>query len=777
MSAFVVGLAGNPNSGKTTLFNVLTGSRQRVGNWPGVTVAKKTGRLQTDAGAVELVDLPGVYSLTAPEEESAIDERITQSFLLSGLPPGQLRLVVNIVDASNLERNLYLTAQLLEMRVPLVIALNMMDVAAERRLRIDVDGLARRLGCPVVPIVASREQGLEALKAAIVQAIRTPHTSPVEISYPPEIEDAAREMSSVLQAAPNPRWLAIKLLEGDVEAARRAPPSAHAVLAAMRTRIEEGSGEDPDILIATRRYAFVHEIVAGVVKKTGEITRTVSDRIDRVVLNRVLGIPIFLVVMYALFMFTINIGGAFIDFFDLLFAAVFVEGVGAVLEGLGSPEWLTTLLADGVGGGIQTVATFIPIIGFLFLFLSVLEDSGYMARAAFVMDRFMRFVGLPGKSFVPLIVGFGCNVPAIMGTRTLDNQRDRTLTIMMTPFMSCGARLPVYALFAAAFFPVGGQNLVFALYLIGLAAAVLTGLALKNTLLKGEASPFIMELPPYHLPGLKSILLRTWERIKAFVWRAGKVIVAVVVVISFLNSWSPDGTFGNEDTDRSALASIGRAMVPVFEPMGIAADNWPATVGIFTGVLAKEAVVGTLDALYSGLAASDTGAVTGEDAGFDLWADVKEAFATVPGNLADALAAFSDPMGLNIGDVTSAEVAGDQQEVAAGTFGAMAARFDGAVGAFAYLLLVLLYMPCAAAIAAVARETNWRWTTFICGWTTLMGYSASVLFYQTARFGRDPAVSAFWIGATVITIVAVLGVMRYVGGRHDVPQAVMVPGT
>jgi ferrous iron transport protein B len=343
--------------------------------------------------------------------------------------------------------------------------------------------------------------------------------------------------------------------------------------------------------------------------------------------------------------------------------------------------------------------------------------------------------------------------------------------------MSCGARLPVYALFAAAFFPVGGQNLVFALYLIGLAAAVLTGLALKNTLLKGEASPFIMELPPYHLPGLKSILLRTWERIKAFVWRAGKVIVAVVVVISFLNSWSPDGTFGNEDTDRSALASIGRAMVPVFEPMGIAADNWPATVGIFTGVLAKEAVVGTLDALYSGLAASDTGAVTGEDAGFDLWAGVKEAFATVPGNLADALAAFSDPMGLNIGDVTSAEVAGGQQEVAAGTFGAMAARFDGAVGAFAYLLLVLLYMPCAAAIAAVARETNWRWTTFICSWTTLLGYSGAVLFYQIARFGRDPATSAFWIAATVMTIVGVLGVMRYVGGRHDVPQAAMVPGT
>ena len=778
MSSIIVGLAGNPNSGKTTLFNALTGSRQQVGNWPGVTVAKKTGRLQTSAGSLEVVDLPGIYSLTAPEGESAVDERITQSFLLSGLPSGQLRLIVNIIDASNLERNLYLTAQLLEMQVPLVIALNMMDVAADRRMRIDVDQLARRLGCPVVPIVASRGHGLDALKAEIAQAITHPHISPVKISYPAEIEDAAHEMAPVLRGALNSRWLAIKLLEGDGEALRMAPAGTPAALAALYRRIEEHSGEDPDVLIASRRYAFVHAIVADVLRKTGEVTRTMSDRIDRVVLNRVVGIPIFLVVMYALFMFTINIGGAFIDFFDLLFAAIFVDGLGTMLESLGSPEWLTTLLADGVGGGIQTVATFIPIIGFLFLFLSALEDSGYMARAAFVMDRFMRFLGLPGKSFVPLIVGFGCNVPAIMGTRTLDNQRDRTLTIMMTPFMSCGARLPVYALFAAAFFPVGGQNLVFSLYLIGLAAAVFTGLALKSTLLKGEASPFIMELPPYHLPSIKNVLLRTWERISAFVWRAGKIIVAVVVVITFLNSWSPEGTFGNEDTDQSALASIGRAMVPVFEPMGITNDNWPATVGIFTGILAKEAVVGTLDALYSGLAISDAGVATATGrTGPGFLVGVKEAIATVPGNLADALAAFSDPLGLDIGEVSSAEAAGAQQQVAVGTFGAMAARFDGAVGAFAYLLLVLLYMPCAAAIAAVARETTWKWTAFICGWTTLMGYSGSILFYQAARFGRDPATSAFWIVATVLVIVGVLGFMRYVGARRDVPRAVMVPGT
>ena len=778
MSDIVVGLAGNPNSGKTTLFNALTGSRQRVGNWPGVTVEKKTGQLRSEAGSLELVDLPGIYSLTVPEGESALDERITQKFLVSALAARQLRLVVNIVDASNLERNLYLTAQLLEMRVPLVIALYMMDVAKDRRMRIDVDLLARRLGCPVIPIVASRGDGLDALKAAITQSVRQPCIPSTPLSYAPEIEDAARELASVVKGVPDPRWLALKLLEGDSEAMRMAPRESHAVLAMVRARIEEETGEEPDTLIATGRYAFVHAIVSEVLTKTGQLTQTRSDRIDRIVLNRVLGIPIFLAVMYALFMVTINIGGAFIDFFDLLFGAIFVDAFGAMLGSLGSPQWMTTLLAEGVGGGIQTVATFIPIIGFLFLFLSILEDSGYMARAAFVMDRFMRFVGLPGKSFVPLIVGFGCNVPAIMGSRTLDNQRDRTITIMMTPFMSCGARLPVYALFAAAFFPIGGQNLVFSLYLIGIAVAVLTGLVLKNTLLKGETSPFIMELPPYHLPALKSVLIRTWERIHAFVWRAGKVIVGVVVIISFLNSWSPDGTFGNQDTDQSALASIGRTIVPVFAPLGISEDNWPAAVGIFTGILAKEAVVGTLDALYSSLAVSDAGDAAGPaEPDFDLAADVREAFATIPRNLADALATFSDPLGLNIGETGSVITAAEEQDVAVGTFGAMATRFDGAVGAFAYLLLVLLYMPCAAAIAAVARETTWKWTAFICGWTTLMGYCGSILFYQTARFGRDPATATFWIVLTLIVIAGVVAAMRYFGSRQEFPRVAVVPGT
>jgi ferrous iron transport protein B len=742
-----------------------------------VTVEKKTGQFEHAGQSIEVVDLPGTYTLGSPDADGALDERIAQAFLAAGTA----RLIVNIVDASNLERNLYLTAQLLEMHLPVVVALNMMDVAHDRRMRIDAERLARRLGCPVVPIVAARKRGIEALKDAVVAASGTSRSGGLDLVYPAAVEQAIDELAPHLGVAHDRcRWLALRLLEGDAEAVASAPAAARDRLPLLKARIEEEGGDEPDILIAAGRYAWVHGVVAVVLTRTGEVGRNLSDRIDRVVLNRVLGIPIFLAVMYAMFMLTINVGGAFIDFFDILFGTVLVDGFGALLGRLGSPDWLTALLADGVGGGIQTVATFIPIIGCLFLCLSALEDSGYMARAAFVMDRFMRTIGLPGKSFVPLIVGFGCNVPAIMAARTLENQRDRTMTIVMAPFMSCGARLPVYALFAAAFFPVGGQNLVFGLYLVGIGAAVLTGLVLKRTLLQGETSPFIMELPPYHLPAIGNVLIRTWDRLKGFVLRAGRVIVGVVVIIAFLNSWGSDGSFGNQDSDKSVLASIGRAMVPVFQPMGIDEDNWPATVGIFTGLLAKEAVVGTLDALYGGLAAGEAAAGDGEGearAQFSLWGGIAAAFATIPANLAEVAARVTDPLGLDIGDVASPEAAAAEQQVATGTFTAMASRFDGAAGAFAYLLLVLLYMPCVAATAAVYRETNLRWTLFVCAWTTLMGYAAAVLFYQAATFGRDPATSALWILGMLGLLGAALAAMWVAGRREDVPRAVIVPGT
>ncbi|MBL8666558.1 MAG: Fe(2+) transporter permease subunit FeoB, partial [Rhodospirillales bacterium] len=610
MSPATICLVGNPNCGKTTLFNGLTGARQQVGNWPGVTVERKTGSYKSTSGEVKVVDLPGVYSL-AVTSVSSLDERIARDFVLSG----GADLVVNILDASNLERNLYLTTQLLEMRVPMIVALNMLDVARERRIVIDAEALGKQLGCPVIPMVASRGEGLDRLRSEIDRAAKQRRVPSVEVGYGPEVENAIEALLPALvdrnlktEQVPSKRWLAVKLLEGDEAARTMVSPATVAEAERIVEAAYQAAGEDCDILIADSRYGLANALIRDTVLREGVVHRTLSDRIDKIVLHRLFGIPIFFVVMYLLFLFTINFGGAFIDFFDQFFGTLLVDGGDALLSSLGSPAWLTTVLANGIGGGIQTVSTFIPIIACLFLFLSFLEDSGYMARAAFVMDRLMRAVGLPGKSFIPLIVGFGCNVPAIMATRTLDHRRDRIMTVMMAPFMSCGARLPVYALFAAAFFPQGGQNLVFALYLIGIGFAVLTGLVLKRTLLQGETSPFVMELPPYHLPTLKSVLLHTWDRLKQFMFRAGRVIVPVVLLLTILGSVGTDGSFGNENTDRSVLATVAKEATPVLVPMGITEDNWPATVGMITGIFAKEAVVGTLNALYSALGEQDAGA-------------------------------------------------------------------------------------------------------------------------------------------------------------------------
>ncbi len=755
-----VGVVGNPNCGKTVLFNVLTGTKQQVGNWPGVTVERKEGFYQHAGQTIKLIDLPGTYSLDSSPGVTSIDEQIAQDYILSG----DADLIVNIIDASNLERNLYLTTQLLEMKVPLVIVLNMMDIAEQNKIKIDVAKLSQKLGVPIVPITATKRKGIEELKQIIDDAVANKHIPTLRVEYPQVIEAALTELlPSVNNILPDnikyhAHWVILKLLENDDLTKKWVNKDTEKVITQHQESIEKNLNEEIDIIVADSRYNFIAKIVANTVQKTDQITKTTSDKIDHIVLNRILGIPVFLGMMYLMFMFTINIGGAFIDVFDLLFATIFVDGFGELLLAMGVPPTMRILLADGMGGGIQVVATFIPIIGFLYLFLSFLEDSGYMARAAFVMDRFMRFVGLPGKSFVPMIVGFGCNVPAIMATRTLENRRERILTILMNPFMSCGARLPVYALFAAAFFPIGGQNIVFGLYIIGISVAILTGLILKNTLLIGETSHFIMELPPYHMPTIQTILLRTWERLRDFIVRAGQIIVPMVVVLTFLNSWGSDGSFGNENSDKSVLSEIGRTLTPAFEPMGIQANNWPATVGIFTGVLAKEAVVGTLDAIYSQLAVIDSGE-TIEEEEFVFWDGVVEAFATIPTNLAEVSDNILDPLGLNIGDVSTTETAATEQEVNVGTFGAMVKRFDGQAGAFAYLLFILLYFPCAAATAAIYRETSMGWAIFAAAWTTGLAYSLATIFYQTATFAIHPTSSIAWIIGLLTLFVAVVGVL------------------
>jgi len=758
MKDFIIGVVGNPNCGKTTLFNALTGAKQHVGNWPGVTVERKSGEYTHDGKEIEVIDLPGIYSLSA----ASLDEEVARDYIISGEPD----LIVNILDASNLERNLYLSLQLFEMKIPIVMALNMMDIAKNKKININIQELAKNLECPIVPVTASKNQGIEDLKSMINVAAAEKDISGVGVSYPVEIRETVNELAPLINNQADMKkmpsdWAALKLLEGDSLISGLVGNAADEILKRRGKEVEDKFGEEMDILIAGSRYEMIKDLIRNTVKKGTLLNRTASDRIDHIVLNRALGIPIFLVVMYLMFMLTINVGGAFIDFFDIFTGTIFVDGFGELLAAVGVPDWMNAILAGGLGGGIQTIATFIPPIGFMFLCLSFLEDSGYMARAAFVMDRFMKVVGLPGKSFVPMLVGFGCNVPAIMATRTLENQRDRTLTIMMNPFMSCGARLPVYALFAAAFFPTGGQNLVFGLYLTGIGFAVLTGLVLKHTLLKGDISPFIMELPPYHMPTVRGVLIRAWDRLKAFIFRAGKVIIPVVVVLSFLNSMGTDGTFGNDDTDNAVLSYIGKSITPVFTPMGIQEDNWPATVGIFTGIFAKEAVVGTLNSMYTQLEV--TTVEEGEEDTFDFWSGIKESFVSIPENLAGVAGTMMDPLGLSVGDVNDMDVAAEEQGVSEGIFGTMASLFDGKVGAFAYLLFILLYFPCVAAIAAVYRETTLKWTLFVGGWTTGLAYMASTLFYQIGTIGHHPASSLAWIVLLLVIFGATFFIMRYMG--------------
>ncbi|MDH5484255.1 MAG: Fe(2+) transporter permease subunit FeoB [Gammaproteobacteria bacterium] len=679
-------------------------------------------------------------------------------------------VIVNIVDASNLERNLYLSGQLLEMQVPMVLGVNMMDMADSHGLTIDLEVIAREFGCPVVPLIASKKQGMEQLQQAILEVAQRNQLPTQNLPYSEHIEAAVSQLLTHIphqQACDhvNCRWMAAQVLDGDtgVNDIKVINDGILSLAKTLREGVEKQLEEDIDILLADCRYGFARQVTDEAVDRPELHRHSRSDHIDSVVLNRYLGLPIFLVVIYLMFLFTINIGGAFVDVFDIAAGAIFVDGVGELLTGLGLPTWLRVIIANGLGGGIQVVATFIPIIGFLYLFLSFLEDSGYMMRAAFVVDRFMRFLGLPGKAFVPLIVGFGCNVPAIMATRTLENHRERIITVLMAPFMSCGARLSVYALFAAAFFPVGGQNMVFSLYLIGIIFAILTALVVKSTLLPGEASPFLMELPTYHMPTLKSILLRTWSRLRGFLTDAGKLIILMVVIINFLNSWGTDGSFGNEDSEHSVLSAISRTITPAFKPMGITEENWPATVGIFSGILAKEVVVGTLDAIYSQIDSVHSDEVMATPS---LTESLARAFATVPVNLTQALQNIGDPLGLGVLQSShDMDLAAEEQSVHTSTFGAMAKRFDGQAGAFAYLLFILLYAPCVAATAAIYREAGRRWMLFALAWSTSMAYTTATVFYQLSRFEQHPLTSVAWIACLLSLIAMVIAYMHRVGNR------------
>ncbi|MBE3657925.1 ferrous iron transport protein B [Vibrio navarrensis] len=748
---------GNPNSGKTTLFNGLTGAKQQVGNWAGVTVEKKTGRYMHAGDDFSLTDLPGIYSLDSGNDSNSIDESIAARAVLTH--PADL--IINVVDATSLERSLYMTLQLRELGRPMIVVLNKMDALKRERQLLSVDELEKVLGCPVVTLSATDSKQVlqfkEKLHKLLLQGVAL---NDVGLDYGTEMEAAIKNLQPMFTSAEVAyRALAIRALESDTLVLNGLSEGQR-----NQVLVQKGNLDlDIDLQVANVRYTFLHQICKRVRRTEGKLSRSTTETLDQFILNKWIGIPFFFVVMYLMFMFSINIGSAFIDFFDIGVGALLVDGGHHLLDDH-LPVWLVTVLADGIGGGVQTVATFIPVIACLYLFLAMLESSGYMARAAFVLDKVMQKIGLPGKAFVPLVLGFGCNVPSIMATRTLDQERERKLAASMAPFMSCGARLPVYALFAAAFFPGAGQNVVFALYLLGIVAAIFTGLFLKKTLYPGSSDSLLMEMPDYELPTMQNVLLKTWQKLKRFVLGAGKTIVMVVAILSFLNSLGTDGSFGNQDSEHSVLSKAAQVVTPIFAPIGITQENWPATVGIITGIFAKEAVVGTLNSLYT---------TSGEEeaAEYDLADSLKEAVMTIPANLAGL--SFSDPLGIEVGDLSDSTAVAEEQAVDASIFGNLKAKFASGHAAFAYLIFILLYTPCVAAMGAYVREFGAPYARFIALWTMGLAYSGATFYYQAAHLADHPARSVVWMVAIILLFVLTYQLLRQVGKKERSLEATL----
>ncbi|NPV79700.1 MAG: ferrous iron transport protein B [Firmicutes bacterium] len=665
----VIALAGNPNSGKTSLFNDLTGARQHVGNWPGVTVEKKEGRIVHDGATIRVVDLPGTYSLGAYSE----DEVIARNFILGG----ESDVVINVVDATNLERNLYLTIQLLEMGANVVVALNMFDEARARNMEIHVEKLSELLGVPVIPTVATRNQGVKELLAEALAAARNPSKKVIRVDYGSEVEEELERLEKIVASHPglskrySSRWLATKLLEHD---ARILEDQKHSDIEELLSQADksvkhliEVIGEDAESIIADRRYGFIAGLAKETVKRrqTLEERLTISDKIDKVVTNRYLGIPIFLAAMWAMFQFTFKLGDPMIGWVEAIFEWIGGTLTGA-LDAMGMPGFLISFISDGIIGGLGSVLVFIPPIFLLFFAISILEDSGYMARAAYVMDRLMHTLGLHGKSFIPLLIGFGCSVPGIMATRTLENKRDRLITILITPLMSCTARLPVYVLFAGAFFSARQGLVIFSLYVLGIVLAIIVGKLLKTFVFKGESSAFVMELPPYRVPTLKGIFIHMWERGSAFIRKAGSVIFVVVILVWALSILPPGVEYASKE---SLIGRLGTLVAPIFKPAGF--GTWEAAASLFFGILAKEVVVGTLGVLYG----------------------VEEA------GLGDAIRRHWTPL-----------------------------------SAYAFMVMTLIYIPCVATIGAIRRETNsWGWTAFAVGYSLILGWMMATLVYQGGR--------------------------------------------
>jgi ferrous iron transport protein B len=743
-----IALAGNPNVGKSTLFNALTGSRQHVGNWPGKTVEKKEGHLKLGDKEILVVDLPGTYSLTA----YSIEEIITRDFIVNEKPTA----VIAVVNAANLDRNLYLVTQLIELGMPVIVALNMTDVAKRRGLQISLKGLSERLGgIPVVETVGNRREGLEDLIQAIELVVEYPHKGSIQTGFSGILGDEISKLEAEIKGQTDlldtfrPGWLATKLLEGDQAVVSILElEEAEAVLDSARearVRIEEGTGEDPEILIADQRYQFVDRIMETAVERPRETIITRSEKVDEIVTHRIWGLPIFLLLMWLVFQFTSNVSGPFLDWVDVFINGFIYRWASWVLEyiGLGN-HWISSLTLDGVIAGVGGVLVFVPVLLFLYLALAILEDSGYMARAAFVMDRVMRWMGLHGKSFLPMIVGFGCTVPAVYATRTLENDKDRKLTAFLATFMSCGARLPVYVIFGAAFFGAASGSLVFGMYFLGIAIALITGLVMKNTVYRSRPpAPFVMELPPYRIPRPRDVWTQMWERTQGFLVKSGTVILGVSVALWLLMAIPahPDkGPFNQVQAGDSLFGRVSGLIAPAFKPAGF--GSWQTTGSLMTGILAKEVIVSTMSQIYAGENHPPEELFTtfGEDLASVSVSFSRAALLTAQETINIIPRTINLIPFLNIGELDlfpsenleadSTRLEGSLISAFTDTAGSSAA---GPIAAVAFNVFVLLYIPCVSAVSAMRQEFGQRWMWAQIIYTLGIAWLAAVVVFQVGK--------------------------------------------
>jgi ferrous iron transport protein B len=716
--AITVAVAGNPNSGKSTLINAIAGTRLYVGNWPGVTVEKKEAMFEYGERKIRLVDLPGTYSLSPYTEE----EIIARDYLVHEKPD----VIIDVVDATNLERNLYLTIQLLELGIPVVIALNIYDEAEKKGYKIDIKAMEEMLGVRIIPTVATKKTGLDDLLKAVTEIADNPSLhNPKKLYYGDDIESAAASIEAHIRnsyhqlAEKYPlRWLSLKLMEEDSRVQKEINFSGNgAFIGEAVIHLKKAHGEDIESIMADERYAqasgLTHEILRRPELRKIEIT----ERIDRIVLNRFLGIPIFLAAMWLVFKFTFDVSTPFADWIDAMTAGPFKRWAEAVMGYIHAPAWTASLVTDGIIAGVGFVIVFVPVIFAMMFFITFLEGSGYMARAAFVMDRAMHAIGLHGKSFIPMLLGFGCNVPAVYATRVLENPRDKALTSLLIPLMSCGARLPVYVVFIGAFFTQNAGTVLWSLYVMGITLAILMGIIFKKTLFKGESPMFIMELPPYRMPSFRSLMIHTWEKGKHFLIKAGTYILAVSILVWFLLNLP----WGVENKKDSYLGKMGQVFAPALEPIGF--GNWEAASSLVAGLIAKEIVVGTMGEIY----------VQKKDEKKEqpaLADDLKEVGMSFLTAVKDSASNIISTFGIAS---LSSEESTEEKKERSPLRDVIKSNFTP-LSAYAFITFVLLYMPCVVVAIAMRQEFGtWKWFGIAFAYQMALAWVVAFVIYQGGR--------------------------------------------